>query len=66
MHREMKKMLKYVCITHIWLTTSQSVHTRSIAPPSIFTFRCCYITMDFATAALQNGFNAYKLALHKN
>jgi hypothetical protein len=27
--------------------------------------RCCYITVDFATAASQNEFSTYKLSLHK-
>jgi hypothetical protein len=29
------------------------------------TYRCCSITVDFATAASQNGLNTYKLSIHK-
>ncbi len=28
--------------------------------------RCCYITVDSAMAASQNGFCSYKLSIHKN
>jgi len=28
--------------------------------------RCCYITVDSAMAASQNGFCSYKLSFHKN
>jgi hypothetical protein len=27
--------------------------------------RCCYVTVDFATAASQNGLSIYKLSLHR-
>jgi hypothetical protein len=32
---------------------------------SILKVRCCYITVDSAIAASQNGFNSYKLSINK-
>ncbi len=62
---DMSSVNEMSCCTRATRSSSRAGLQLNSLSPMWQNFRCCYITVDSAMAASQNGFCSYKLSIHK-